>query len=105
MNDADVRPSVQILPSQLQTVAGRTDQLFCEAQGVPNPTVSWTFNSTDDVISRDELLILDPVEQSHAGLYQCHAQNREGSSRASVSVTVNGENAVPISLFFILFLD
>ncbi|XP_021356952.1 contactin-like isoform X1 [Mizuhopecten yessoensis] len=82
-------PEMYINPIDTE-ILGKTRLVFleCEAKGLPQPTYTWTRNSSQDVITpttdirytltNGRLSIQDPTESKDAGQYQCEAENRFG---------------------------
>ncbi|XP_071332274.1 neural cell adhesion molecule L1.2 isoform X2 [Trachinotus anak] len=76
---------------------GETVRLDCQADGIPNPTISWTINgiplSATDKDPRRTLttsgsLILNDVNFGDTAIYQCRASNRHGTILTNTNVYV-----------------
>ncbi|CAN9515239.1 unnamed protein product [Ophioblennius macclurei] len=74
-------------PQNLQYAPGETVRLYCQAEGIPTPTVTWSINgepiSEVDKEPRRSLsggiLILRDVDFSDTAVYQCEVTNKHGS--------------------------
>ncbi|XP_028266111.1 neural cell adhesion molecule L1.2 isoform X2 [Parambassis ranga] len=76
---------------------GETVRLDCQADGIPNPTISWTINgipiSETDKDPRRTLtasgsLILNDVDFGDTAIYQCRASNKYGTILTNTNVYV-----------------
>ena len=77
---------------KVTVVEGNLLYLFCEAEGVPKPLVTWrkdgkvlqsSVNETDFVIHE--------VRKADAGKYECKASNSVGTVSYTVEVVIKGE--------------
>ncbi|UYV84878.1 IGSF9B [Cordylochernes scorpioides] len=89
-------PHFRARPPDVQYVkVGESITLTCEADGSPNPTISWFKNGLPlDAASQ---LRIGSVRQADIGDYMCVARNREGSVSATAKVIVAGEYLVVYS--------
>ncbi|QQP49462.1 Hemicentin1like, partial [Caligus rogercresseyi] len=58
---------------------GESLALFCRANGIPKPTISWNFNQTSTK-AQEEFKILNAIS-SDSGVYECLARNQYGETR------------------------
>ncbi|KAK7494115.1 hypothetical protein BaRGS_00014588, partial [Batillaria attramentaria] len=77
----------------LQTAAlGSPTTLSCEAQGTPQPSVTWTKKDGDLPIEHSILdtgsLYIPRVREEDGGTYECQASNRFGTSRLPVILVI-----------------
>ena len=85
----------------------KSTQLTFYFSGDPTPGLSWEHNSAKlseenltCAISYQEgqaIISIDKVEPKHQGIYCCSGANRLGTSKASVSLRVEGAPAAPLS--------
>ena len=73
------------------TVRNETYTLTCSAEGGPGNEFTWKKLDVDnnEVLSENSDLILDGINGSYGGIYQCTVENMAGNS--SADATVNGE--------------
>ncbi|XP_071380962.1 neural cell adhesion molecule L1.2 [Centroberyx affinis] len=87
-----MRPSG--LHSTYHTLRGQTLELECIVQGLPTPSVSWLRMDGELSESRttkamsDRRLKLSNISESDAGEYQCVAENSQGTTTHTYTVTV-----------------
>uniref|UniRef100_A0A3Q3JFP0 receptor protein-tyrosine kinase n=1 Tax=Monopterus albus TaxID=43700 RepID=A0A3Q3JFP0_MONAL len=78
-----------------------TLMLACFALGVPRPSIIWYKNGIPVeegpgiTLGEDGLLTIDRVKKDDEGLYECIANNVEGSAKTSAVVTVLGDEGKP----------
>lgn len=65
-------------------------------KGEPKPTITWQFKANSSstflrVPGSDKILNIAKVENSHAGLYKCVAQNNLGTSEHITTLDVQGK--------------
>jgi hypothetical protein len=77
-----------IFPKTVQL--GKSVVMICTAKAVPEPRYIIVHNNTE-TISNDRMFILDDVNKSHAGSYQCIVENKLGSSSKIDNLTVVGK--------------
>ena len=90
MVDVEANAPVLTKHSNNQTVfSGDGVLLFCNAEGLPLPTITWQLNSTDVVPSvfGDEYEILHAIH-SDTGTYTCTAKNEYGETKRDVFIKV-----------------
>ncbi|XP_022690649.1 Down syndrome cell adhesion molecule-like protein 1 homolog isoform X3 [Varroa jacobsoni] len=73
-------PQSQVLTKQASA------SLECQADGFPQPNISWTKNG--DIIGNVGILRFDEVDASDAGAYVCIARNDYGVIQHSIDVSV-----------------
>ncbi|CAB3988512.1 B-cell receptor CD22 isoform X1 [Paramuricea clavata] len=66
---------------------GKSVAMICTAKAVPEPRYIIVHNNIE-TISNDRMFIIDVVNKSHAGSYQCIAENKHGSSSKIDNLTV-----------------
>ncbi|XP_029458469.1 vascular endothelial growth factor receptor 1 isoform X2 [Rhinatrema bivittatum] len=71
--------------------------LECQAEGVPEPQISWYKNGRELqqesgilLEPRNNRLIIERIKEDDAGLYLCRAANPKGSAESSAYITVQG---------------
>ena len=78
-----VPTEVTVSPQSLQVVKGSSVTLFCNATGVPQPSVKWTKNDNSTVLSESSSLTLPNVDRpgnpSDTTQYHCTASNGYGN--------------------------
>ena len=82
-------PSIVVHPRNQSIIRGNTVVLFCNASGIPEPSISWRKAGNSIVISMDNMLTLGHTTKKDAGLYVCTAVNLKGSVSASASIDVH----------------
>ncbi len=97
-------PTITFHSLDVAVTIGNEAYVECFAEGVPQPTVSWTFLEADTSFfsflqqspSLSTLpsgtLWLQSVKQSDAGRYECLAENSQGRIQAIVNVRVLGKS-------------
>ena len=76
-------------PRNQSIIRGNTVVLFCNASGIPEPSMSWRKAGNSTVISMDNTLTLGHTTAKDAGLYVCTAVNHMGSDSAAASIDVH----------------
>ncbi|KAJ8347525.1 hypothetical protein SKAU_G00261140 [Synaphobranchus kaupii] len=93
----NVRPSIRPRQSELNATAdiGQSMMLACDADGFPEPNVTWARNNvvleTDDKYSLNEdgsELIIKDVKKVDEGDYTCIAKNKAGETVKEISLNV-----------------
>ncbi|XP_061103763.1 neural cell adhesion molecule 1a isoform X2 [Conger conger] len=93
----NVRPSVRPRQTELNSTAdmGLSVMLACDADGFPEPNVTWARNNvvleTDDKYSLNEdgsELIIKDVKKVDEGDYTCIAKNKAGETDKEISLNV-----------------
>ncbi|KAL7673336.1 hypothetical protein ACOME3_008195 [Neoechinorhynchus agilis] len=65
--------------------------LECPVYGIPVPSITWKFNGqSDPAIPNKPTILLDKVNSSKQGIYECFATNRYGTSSGNVELIVAG---------------
>jgi len=90
-----VEPEIQSVTTDQSVLRGSSVKLGCPANGVPAPTVVWTKNGSDVVLTKEEstaiLFLKNVTKQHHEGVYHCAINNTEGSDDADVNIKVVGK--------------
>ena len=77
-----VPTEVTVSPQAPQVVKGKNVTLFCDATGVPNPSLKWTKDDDPTVLSESARLTLSNVDRpgnlSDTTQYLCTASNGYG---------------------------
>ena len=81
------------VPSSIQPIADETVSesdnvtLYCNASGVPLPTVSWVKVSSGERFNGRELMLTN-ISRNQGGMYRCEASNecRNASESANIDV-------------------
>ena len=85
-----VPPSIVSSPDNILLYTGDTTTMNCEAEAIPDPSVTYFYNGSplpSNAVENGEL-ILSNVTSADNGVYQCFAQNTHGSASASWTVMV-----------------
>ncbi|KAM9408383.1 vascular cell adhesion protein 1b [Pholidichthys leucotaenia] len=85
-------PVVVEISDPVVVMVGFPLTLTCLAEGNPEPSVTWSFRTTDGQSlqrSQQGQLVFKAIKMSEAGLYACEAKNTEGNTTAAVQVTVH----------------
>ena len=76
-------------PSSQHAVEGNGVTLFCNATGNPTPSIAWTKQGRNTVLSSSETLTLTNLMRGDNGtVYRCKVQNILGSDEANATITV-----------------
>ena len=98
-----VFPKLIEKPSNVSVVAGKTFELHCQAQGHPEPVLSWqkdggtSFPAADDrrmdflPTSKVYVIVIRDAKPGDTGKYTCSAKNEAGFVNATAFVTVLGK--------------
>ena len=77
-----------IQPIQNETLTeGGSVTLFCNASGMPSPSVSWIKLGGGELTNRSELVFTN-ISRSEAGEYRCEASNLCANATESATVDV-----------------
>ncbi|CAL4142599.1 unnamed protein product, partial [Meganyctiphanes norvegica] len=69
--------------SEVSVISGQSTALNCDAEGYPEPQITWTFKddillNDDNIILEESNLLIDRVTVDHEGQYICEATNAVG---------------------------
>ena len=102
-----VFPTLIEKPSNVSVVAGKTFKLHCQAQGHPEPVLSWqkdggtSFPAANDrrmdFIPSSKVYVIRNAQPGDTGKYTCSAKNEAGFVNATAFVTVLGKRTPGIS--------
>uniref|UniRef100_A0A3B4AGB4 Ig-like domain-containing protein n=1 Tax=Periophthalmus magnuspinnatus TaxID=409849 RepID=A0A3B4AGB4_9GOBI len=85
-----VPPKIINLSKDLVVNEGSNVTLVCQANGKPEPSISWKLiSSSGDVGSDDEYLEIPSISRQRAGTYECSAVNDIDTDAQTVDITVN----------------
>ncbi|XP_055938172.1 cell adhesion molecule Dscam2-like [Argiope bruennichi] len=100
-----VPPQWIIAPKDVSSFSGKYLVIDCRASGKPTPTISWMKSEGHGMegfaaVSESETLrlanngslIIEQVEKSDEGLYQCIATNSVGQNLKDISINIFGNN-------------
>ena len=62
--------------------------LECNATGNPVPIIGWIMESTGEVVTINNTLILSNIHRNDTGVYQCIAMNKVGNDTKNCTVDV-----------------
>ncbi|XP_035031675.2 vascular cell adhesion protein 1b isoform X2 [Hippoglossus stenolepis] len=85
-------PVVTLISDSLLVMVNSSLTVSCSAVGNPEPTITWSFRTTDGrslLRGRGHQLVVKAVSLFDAGRYECEARNSEGNQTAAVDVTVH----------------
>ena len=81
-------PKKGYIPSPLDI--GETLNETCTAKGNPTPNVTWTKNSTGEIVassqSNSQWLVIMSMKEDDFGVYYCTASNKLQSTMVSIQV-------------------
>ncbi|KAM9353525.1 V-set and immunoglobulin domain-containing protein 10-like [Symphorus nematophorus] len=81
------KPMLEAHPAQHFYVSGDSLSLSCHAEGLPQPTVVWSFSGLN--FSRGEVLNLTNVNTSQGGVYTCTLLNNQTNKQRQKSIIIN----------------
>lgn len=85
-----VPPKIINLSKDLVVNEGSNVTLLCQANGKPEPAISWRLISpSGDLGSDDEYLEIPSISRQRAGTYECSASNDIDTDVQTVDITVN----------------
>ena len=84
-----VSSSIQPIQNEAVTEGGNVT-LFCNASGMPSPSVSWIKVGGGELTNRSELVFTN-INRSEAGEYRCEASNLCGNDSKSATIDVQCE--------------
>lgn len=83
-------PTITIWKNAVIAVNGRQVDLYCDADGYPEPYVAWVKGGTVlQNTTTSKTLRITHILTSQAGIYTCTATNIGGSVSHSIDVTVS----------------
>lgn len=90
-----------MMPKNVSVEAGKTFQLHCQADGHPEPVLSWqkdggtNFPAANDrrmdFVPASKVYVIRNAQPVDTGRYTCTASNEAGSVNATAFVTVLGK--------------
>lgn len=99
-------PKLVAVPSNVSVQAGKTFQLHCQAEGHPEPVLSWqkdggtSFPAANDrrmdFLPASKVYEIRNAQSVDTGRYTCTASNEAGSVNATAFVTVLGKGTLII---------
>ncbi|XP_051262738.1 V-set and immunoglobulin domain-containing protein 10-like isoform X1 [Dicentrarchus labrax] len=81
-------PILEVQPAQPFYVLGDSLKLSCSAEGSPQPTVEWTFDSQTLNSSTNGVLNLANVQPSQGGVYICKLRNNKTNEQRQKNTTL-----------------
>ena len=88
---SDAPQQVSVTPADpAEVTLAQSITLTCQADGFPNPSYSWKFNSQWNGVTQNTLTITN-VDVQDAGNYTCHARNDFGNKETTKVVYVRCE--------------
>ena len=82
-------PMLTVKPLSQKVVEGSGVTLFCNATGNPEPSIAWTKQGNNTVLSSSETLTLtNLLREDNAAVYKCEVQNSFASDEAIATITV-----------------
>uniref|UniRef100_UPI0037E83761 neurotrimin n=1 Tax=Semicossyphus pulcher TaxID=241346 RepID=UPI0037E83761 len=85
-----VPPKIINLSRDIIVNEGSNVTLMCQANGKPEPSISWKLiSSSGDLASDDEYLEIPSISRHRAGTYECTAVNDIDTDIQTVDITVN----------------
>lgn len=85
-----VPPKIINLSKDIVVNEGSNVTLMCQANGKPEPSISWKLISpSGDMASDDEYLEIPSISRQRAGTYECTAVNDIDADVQTVDITVN----------------
>ncbi|XP_061393833.1 peroxidasin [Musca vetustissima] len=103
--DVKELPEILMAPQNQTIKVGKNFVLECDADGNPIPTITWHFNGEPITTSADNdhlvlenentELIVNKAKESDSGVYTCIAENENGHTKVSATVTVERVNSAP----------
>jgi len=90
--DVKYAPVLTTYSKDILVESGKSVSLFCNWDGNPKPLkTTWTKKGLYAVLSESSSLNINNVTQNQAGIYNCNAESRIGSSSQSITVKVLGK--------------
>uniref|UniRef100_A0A1B6E548 Uncharacterized protein n=2 Tax=Clastoptera arizonana TaxID=38151 RepID=A0A1B6E548_9HEMI len=98
----NVPPQLIVVPENLTVKNGSDAKLRCQAEGHPNPVISWfkdgksvTLGGRTTFYNDGSTLLITHAKETDSGLYTCLAQNQLGSIEASAEIRIKGYGPRP----------
>lgn len=96
-------PEILMAPQNQTIKVGKSFVLECDADGNPIPTITWQFNGEAIAANEQHLvlenenteLIVNNAQESDTGIYTCIAENENGHTYVSATVTVEKMHTAP----------
>ncbi|KAM9729185.1 neurotrimin isoform 2-T3 [Menidia menidia] len=90
-----VPPKIINLSRDIVVNEGSNVSLVCQANGKPEPSLSWKLiSNAGDLVSDDEFLEIPSISRQRAGTYECTAVNDIDTDAQTLDITVNYAPAV-----------
>ena len=83
-----VSPKVTLRQCSSPVLESDNVTLECNATGYPVPSIGWIMESTREVVSINNILILSNINRNATGVYQCIAMNNLGNDTKNCTVDV-----------------
>ncbi|XP_051902241.1 neurotrimin isoform X1 [Hippocampus zosterae] len=85
-----VPPKIINLERDIVVNEGSNVSVLCQAQGKPEPSISWKLiTSSGDLATDDEYLEIPSITRNRAGTYECTAVNNIDADTQTIDITVN----------------
>ncbi|XP_077869805.1 neurotrimin-like, partial [Saccoglossus kowalevskii] len=86
-------PEIDFITDDFFAHENKTYELRCTAIGSPKPSIVWSRQGdmlpSGEYLSHGSILELVNMSSSHRGIYQCAANNTEGSVQETVEITMD----------------
>ena len=76
---------------------GDTATLYCNATGNPAPSLAWIRGGTGEVVSYNQMLVIESIKRNESGSFECLAWNSIGNN-------ITKSCTVDVQCKYILFL-
>ena len=83
-----VPSSIQPIQDPAPETEGSNVTLFCNASGIPSPTVSW-IKVSGGQRTDGNILLLTNISRNEAGEYRCEASSECGNASETVNIVVH----------------
>ena len=84
-----VKPTVTIQQCSTPVTEGNNATLYCNATGYPVPIIAWINESSRNVESPTNTLVITAITRSERGSYACHASNGVGNDTQTCEIDVH----------------